>query len=79
MTANWYEDVAAAIRERDKALAAIGRWEDKLVEAENVIAGLAQRADAPKATPVAIAEAAPEIPVVGPEPDFAELPEAARV
>ena len=38
--AKWYEDMAAAMKERDRALTGIARWEDSLAEAEAKIQAL---------------------------------------
>lgn len=35
--ATWYEDMAAAMKERDKALTALARWQQSLAEAEEKI------------------------------------------
>lgn len=39
--ADWYQNMAVAMRERDKCLAAIERWRAKLAEAEEHIRVLA--------------------------------------
>jgi len=41
--ANWYQNMAVAMRERDKCLAAIERWQVKLAEAEEHIRVLASQ------------------------------------
>ena len=43
--ANWYQNMAVAMRERDKCLAAIERWQVKLAEAEEHIRVLASQVD----------------------------------
>lgn len=59
----WFDSMAEAIRDRDKALAGIGRWEEKLTEAESRMAQLA--ANSPIAAPAA-PPAAPEAPAETP-------------
>ncbi len=40
---NWFEQMATAIRDRDKALAARARWDEKVDEAEKRMEELAAR------------------------------------
>lgn len=71
---DWFDSMAEAIRDRDKALAGIGRWEEKLTEAESRMAQLA--ANSPIAAPAAAPAPAPEaqsapVPVMVPVASFA--------
>jgi hypothetical protein len=40
---NWYEQMAMAMREREKALNGVARWQAKVVETEQVITELAKQ------------------------------------
>lgn len=64
MSSTWYDEMALAIRERDKCVAAIARWQEKLTEAETLMERLAQTTPAANgsalaAAPVADAGAGP--------------------
>jgi len=72
--ANWYQNMAVAMRERDKCLAAIERWQTKLAEAEEHIRVLASQVDSDHKAPPA-AEPAPTDLGQGVDPDWAESAE----
>lgn len=65
----WFDEMAEAIRDRDKALAGIERWETKLTEAETKMATLA--ANSPISAPAADPAPAPAAPATVPSPTAA--------
>jgi hypothetical protein len=56
---NWYEEMAAAIKKRDVALAAVNRWQEKVTEAEAEIAALGQKSPAVPTVPTVSSVPAP--------------------
>jgi hypothetical protein len=73
--ANWYQNMAVAMRERDKCLAAIERWQAKLAEAEEHIRILASQVDNDHKAPLPSGELAPADPGQGVDPNWSESAE----
>jgi uncharacterized protein YeaC (DUF1315 family) len=74
--ANWYQNMAVAMRERDKCLAAIERWQTKLAEAEEHIRVLAsQVGDDQYKAALPPGEPAPADPGQGVDPNWSESAE----
>jgi hypothetical protein len=74
--ANWYQNMAVAMRERDKCLAAIERWQTKLAEAEEHIRVLAsQVGDDQQGAALPAAESVPTNPEQGVDPNWSKSAE----
>jgi hypothetical protein len=74
--ADWYQKMAVAMRERDKCLAAIGRWQEKLAEAEEHIRVLAgQVGDDQHKAVLPPTDPAPVDPGQGVDPNWSESAE----
>lgn len=72
--ADWYQQMAVAMRQRDNCLAAIERWKGKLAEAEQHIADLARQIN-PEEFSVAAAIAAPQKVLTGVDPSWSDSAE----
>lgn len=68
--ADWYQQMAVAMRQRDNCLAAIERWKDKLAEAEQHIADLAGQVGVDLEKEPEAVEAAPPV-----DPNWSESAE----
>lgn len=73
--ADWYQQMAVAMRERDKCLAAIDRWKGKLLEAEQHITDLAGQVGMDLKTPGPDLQAAPADQALGVDPAWSESAE----
>jgi len=73
--ADWYQQMAVAMRQRDNCLAAIERWKGKLLEAEEHIADLAGQVGMDLKAPGSDLKPALTDPGQGVDPNWSESAE----
>lgn len=73
--ADWYQNMAVAMRERDKCLAAIERWREKLAEAEGNIKVLAAQVGDGQHEVTLTSDSVPVDPGQGVDPAWSESAE----